>query len=513
MASEALREEPPVVPVGKQQPGMIEGGLDAIVIGANFDGLAAAALLGKAGLKTVLLAGGDASSEQGPREFAPGYFCADGDQLVDALDPELIAALDLYRHGLAFAARRLETVYYFSDGGALLTDGDLYRLRDAVTAMSEDDAASFAAFSEAALDAARALRPMFEGGDPPALNGALVDRFLHGSVEETLDGLFTDDHLKEMLAAEAAFRAAARPSDPYGFLSLIRRWSGEAAGLQGAIAYPEGGSAGVNKAMRRAAQASRVDFRLAVTAKRVLVEWDSVAGVETEGGGQIRAPIIVNALSAERAFAEMIGPSLIDIEFQAALTPPPPAVASARVHLALDGVPGDERTRGNLARRLVYAPSRIELRRAYAAARAGWPAGEAPPPLIMEAIFPSAFEKALAPEGGHSASALLHPVPYVPEADANYVAAVERAARAAFDKLAPGAAERIVAVDVAPPEPAAPPVLTAWTRARALAGASGVKGYFFCGPEAQIGRGFIGAAGRRVAQAAIRFSRGKAAAA
>ncbi len=512
MASEALREEAPVAPAPKPA-GMIEGGLDAIVIGATFDGLAAAALLGKAGLKTVLLAGGDASSEKGPREFAPGYFCADGERLVDGLDPELIASLDLYRCGLAFAARRLETVYYFADSGALLTDGDLYKTRDAVAAMSEDDAPAFASFSEAALEAARALRPLFEGGEAPAVSGALVDRFLHGSIEETLDGLFADDHLKEMLAAEAALRSAARPTDPFGFLALLRRWSGEAAGLQAAIAYPEGGAAGVNKAMRRAAQAAKVDFRLAVTATRALVEWDSVAGVETEGGGQIRAPIIVNALPAARAFTDMIGPSLIDIEFQASLSAPPPPLAFARVHIALEGAPGDERTRGNLARRLVYAPSRLELRRAYAAARAGWPEGSAPGPMIMETIFPSAFEKGLAPEGGCVASALLHPVPYRPSPDESWFRMVEEAARATFDRLAPGSAERIVAVDIAPPEPAAPPVLAAWTRARALAGASGVKGYYFCGPEAQIGSGLIGAAGRRAAQSAIRFSKGKAAAA
>ena len=511
MASEALREEAPVA-AAPRQAGMIEGGLDAIVVGATFDGLAAAALLGKAGLKTVLLAGGDASSERAPREFAPGYFCADGEHLIDGLDPELIAALDLYRHGLAFAARRLETVYYFADSGALLTDGDLYRTRDAVAAMSEDDGAAFAAFSEAALEAARALRPMFEGGEAPAVPGALVDRFLHGSVEETLDGLFADDHLKEMLAAEAALRSAARPTDPFGFLALIRRWSGEAAGLQGAVAYPEGGTAGVNKAMRRAAQAAKVDFRLAVTATRVLVEWDSVAGVETEGGGQIRAPIIVNALPAARAFTEMIGPSLIDIEFQASLSAPSPQVGSVRAHIALEGAPGDERTRGNLARRLVYAPSRLELRRAYAAARAGWPDGAAGP-VIMETIFPSAFEKGLAPEGGCIASALLHPVPYREMLDDAWFKAVEDATRATFERLAPGSADRIVAIDIAAPEPAAPPALAAWTRARALSGTSGVKGYYFCGPEAQIGHGFIGAAGRRAAQSAIRFSKGKAAAA
>jgi len=52
--------------------GRIEGGVDAIVVGATIDGFVAAAYLGKAGLKTVLLEAGLPQPELRP--FTPGYF-------------------------------------------------------------------------------------------------------------------------------------------------------------------------------------------------------------------------------------------------------------------------------------------------------------------------------------------------------------------------------------------------------------------------------------------------------
>jgi phytoene dehydrogenase-like protein len=501
--------------------GRIEGGVDAVVVGASFDGFVAAALLGKAGLKTVLLGAGGAALQEEPREFWGGYFSADGDHLVTHLDPQLIASLDLYRHGLEYAARRLDSVYFFADGGALLLNGDLYRSRESVVAMAEHDGERFADFLETALDAARALRPFFDGGDLPALVPPLsveVERFLSASLTDILDGAFDDPHLRALLTADALLATRDRPGDAFSFAALLKRWSGEVAGLQGGVAIAAGGAVGVNRAVRRAAQAARVDLRPAAAATRVLVESDAAAGVETVDGGQVRAPIVVNALSARQAFLDCVGPALLDVGFQSAVAEERPRYASAQVRLALDGAPGDERTRANMSRRLVYAPSKEELADAYGAARRGGVGS----PLILEAVFPSMFDRHAAPERGQVVSLLAHPVALLEEPPAEFRAAVERAVRETFERIAPGAGRRIVSADVRLPADLAKPlgapvcafagaasVLPAWSRARALTGASGVAGYFFCGPEAQIGAGLSGAAGRRAAEAAIRHHRKK----
>jgi phytoene dehydrogenase-like protein len=494
--------------------GRIEGGIDAVVIGADFDALAAAALLGKAGLKTVVLGGSGAALDEEPREFWGGYFCIDGEHLVASLDPELIAALDLYRHGLEFARRRLDSVYFFADGGALLMDGDLYRTRESVAAMAEHDGSRFADFLEMGLDAARALRPFFEGGPFPQLQqpiSSAVERFLSAPISEVLDAAFDDAHLKALLTAEAIFRTSSRPNEPFGFAALLSRWAGETAGLQGAIAYPKFGAVGVKRAIRRAAQAARVELRPSTQVARVIVEWDATAGVETADGGQLRAPVVVSSLSASDAFVGAIGAERLDIEFHATLAAPRAELAAARVHFALSGEPGDERTRANMGRRLFYAPSADELVRAIGAARRGG----AESPLVMEAVFPSVFDPGLAPAHGHVVSALVHPVALREPADAEFRALVAASAKATLERMAPGVGDRIVATDVvlagdpkhedgASSLAARPNLLERWGRAQALT-APAIAGYHFCGAEARIADGLNGAAGRRAAQSAIRY--------
>lgn len=502
--------------------GRIEGGIDAVVVGASFDGLCAAALLGKAGLKTILLGAGGASLDDERREFEPGFFCIDGEHLLTHLDAELVDGLDLYRHGLEFANRRLESVYYFSDGGALLMDGDPYNSRQSVVALSESDSERYAAFLESTLDTACALRPLFEADAPPSFSADLAvaaERGLTAAIYDVIDAAFDDDHLTALLAAEALFRSGQTPEEPYSFAALLRRFSGETAGLQGAVAYPKGGAHGLRTAARRAAQAARVDFRPATGVKRVLVEWDQIAGVEISDGGQIRAPIVVNALPARRAFLELIGPRFLDVEFQASVDESQSQFASAHIHFAVSGEGREDRTHANLSRRLFYAPDRQEITDLFSAARRDDLAG----PMIMEVIFPSAYDPTLAPEKGSVVSALVHPVPLRQSADNKFRKAIADKARKTFERIAPGVAARIIAVDVrlSCDEPqgqgetsarmleAAPSMLAAWARARQLTQASGIGGYFFCGPEAQIGRGLSGAAGRRAAQAAIRYARRK----
>ncbi|MBL8669738.1 MAG: NAD(P)-binding protein, partial [Alphaproteobacteria bacterium] len=74
---------------------------DAIVVGGGHNGLTAAAYLGKAGLRTLVLErrgviGGAAVTE----EFHPGYRNSLASYTVSLLRSEIIADLELKRHGL-----------------------------------------------------------------------------------------------------------------------------------------------------------------------------------------------------------------------------------------------------------------------------------------------------------------------------------------------------------------------------------------------------------------------------
>lgn len=478
----------------------IEGGVDVVVLGATVDALAAAALVARAGLHVVLIETGPGRPND-RSEFAPGYFAIDGDPIAASIDQATIEALDLYRHGLAFARRRLETMVRFSDGATLTLPGDPALAGEAVAALSEPDAEGFAAFLEAERKTARSLAGWIAGDDAAA--PALDDDIFSASVDGVIAGRFEDRRLEDYLRAEATLGAAARPSEAFTYLALLRRLAGDAAGLQGALAAIEGGGRGLANALRRAGQAAGVGIRQTDRVRRVIVEWDRVAGVEFDDGGQIRAAAIVTALPARDSFDDFIGRARLDIEFARLLDGRPAAPASVRAHLAVSGPIADPQIAGALDRRFLLAPAPHEIDRAFRIAQQGGAADA----LITELMFESALDPSLAPEGCHALSVLLHPVADRPLADELWRADIDKAARAAFARLAPGSALQIVAV--APDEmlPARLPTAAAVERRRRLTDASGLEGYFFCGPEALIGAGVSLSAGRCAGERAIDYVR------
>ncbi len=523
---------------GAKNPHLIEGGIDAIVIGAGVDGLTAAAYLGKAGLHTVLIgAGPEIGGRVAAREIAPGVEGVDGEHLVTLLDPDAIAELDLYRHGVEFAARRLDTTYFFESGTVLRFDGDLTQA--ALLSLDDDsDRETLEAFMGDVLETSAFLRPAFTaggypgGGDTHQRNlekslgqsspemSARLRKYLFATADDVLRQRFGDGPLRTLLLAETAFRSAAAPFEPFSFMSLLRRFAGEAAGLQGAAAYPKGGAASVVSALRRAAQAAKVDVRAATPVKSILIEGDRVAGVTLLDGGQLRAPVVIAAIDAKQAFQEMIGPQHIDIELQRKLSASKPKISSARMQIILKGVAQDDATRRNMMRRLVYAPSPEALSSAFIDARAG----RVPERLIVEAVFPTALDEGAALDKRQVMSIIAHPLPFDEAPSDERREEIRSAILDSIEMFAAGFSGRIEAEDLrlACDEADAvraskgayaskPDVMQQWALASAVTGSGGIGGLYFCGPEAQIGSGLSCAAGRAAAKAALRaFKKGAA---
>lgn len=510
-----------------KQTGRIEGGIDAIVLGASADGLAAAAYLGRAGLRTVLLeSGAEIGGYLRRRDFAEGVSGIDGEHLISLLDPELLTDLDLYRHGVEYAARRLDSVYFFDRFEPIKLDGDL---REAANLLPDEleEREELGAFLEEMLDLAAFLRPAFESipahsarllekafAQAPAHVSKRIARYAGASVEDVLGARFEEGAVKTLLSSEASFRSGVGPNEPFSFMHYVRRLAGEASGLQAAAAYCKGGAATVIDALRRAAQAAKVEIRAATPVRSVLIEGDRVAGVMLESGGQLRAPIVISAVDAAQTFLDMIGPQAIDIEFQRILTPPDAAVASARLQLVLKGVAKDEATKENMTRRLVYAPSPDALRVAFIEARAG----RIPDDLIIEAVFPDALDAQEKAENKQILSLIAHPLPFDEKPDEKRRDAIRKAIMANVGKFAPGIEKRLIAADLSLPcdlaqragaaKPvvyaAKPSIMRQWAIAGVTARTNNVAGLYFCGPEAQIGSGLSCAAARVAAKSAIR---------
>ncbi len=515
--------------------GRIEGGIDAVVIGAGADGLAAAAYLGKAGLRTVLVdSGAEVGAEIRRREFAPDAYCVDGEHLISALDPEVIEDLDLYRHGISYAARRIDSTYFFENGQSLEIAGDI---TNAGGSLDEDegDNLAFQAFCQEILEVASIIRPSFCVQSPNmrgkshlrAMEKAIdvvagranrLKQFSMASAEAMLDEYFADGNLKTALLNETVFRTAAAPNEAFSFMNLLRRWSGETSGLQAAMAYPKGGTITVIDALRRAAQAAKVEIRAASPVKNILIERDGVGGVQLENGGQIRAPIVIAAMDARRVFLDMVGSDEIDIEFQRAVSAAKPTISSARLHLVLKGFAKDEKTKESMRRRLVYALTPEVLRRSFAAARAG----DIPEDLLIEAIFPNTIDDAEAGDANQVLSIIAHPLPFDENPDDARREAIKSAIIQSLGKFAPDidarieASDLMLAPDLAKITGAHPAsyaaksgVMQQWALAGLAVTAGRIGGLYFCGREAQIGPGLNCAAGRIAAKNALRHVKRK----
>lgn len=483
----------------------IEGGLDAVVVGASVDGFAAAALLARSGLDVVLIETGERLSRERV-EITPGYFCNEGDPIAAALDADVIETLDLYRHGLSFAQRRLETVVRFADGALFQAPGDPSLIAEAVAEFSEPDSARFGAFIEEGAATARALGDAFRSAGVRV--AAPRPPIFAASIDAMIAGRFSDSRLEDYVRAEAALGAAARPHEAYSFLAFIHRLAGDAAGLQGALAVIAGGEPALLASLRRACQSAGVNIRQTDRVRKIIVEWDHVAGVAFDDGSQLRAPIVVSALSARETFLGLVGRERLDVEFAALFDRPEPDVASIRVHLAIDGPLADGFVDTRRDRRYLFAPDESLLARAWRAAREG--GVEAP--LLSELIFPSRFDETLAPQGCSTVNILLHPAPPGSPDDKAWRDLAIGAASTTLDRLSPSAAARICGAHVEPPIPATPPVAEAMDRRRMLA-ESGVDGLFHCGRDPQTGRKLTLAPARMVADLASsqykqgRFSR------
>lgn len=502
----------------------IEGGVEAVVLGATLDGLVAATYLARAGLKTVLLeASGELGGAIAPRKFGSRFEGADGEHLIFALDPAMIDDLDLYRNGLEFAMRRLDSVYCFDDGDMLQLHGDIKTPPD----IDDDGAAAYQTFISEVLEAAEFLRPMLAG--PPAASKdfskalslappELVERlraYWVRPAESILENRFTNEKLHTALRTEASFFNAVPLHEPTSFSALLSRWAGESAGLQAGYGYVKGGSVSLIQALRRAAQRAKVDIRTASPVSEILIEQDSVAGVTLENGGQVRAPLVVSALDANRTFLSLIGAVSLDRQFQRALSAPRAKIGRAQYHIELDGAPRDEETRSKLRQRVVFAPTPDDLRRAFHEAGDG----KIPDELVVEAIFINALEDENDVSEHQYLSVFAHPIPVLPSYDDAMREAIDKAILQGLEKIAPKIGERIdESALVLPSDLAAharmpvevlalkPGLVQQLALAAATTSAGDIGGLYFCGPEAQLGAGLNGAAGRNAAAAALQRS-------
>ena len=520
---------------------------DVIVIGAGHNSLVTAAMLARAGRRVLVLErrdrpGGVADTE----EAFPGFHFDTGLYNLGALRPEIVRDLALERCGLELLRSDATVCVPVSGGPALQLSHDMGTSAESIRRFSPSDAEAYPAFGArmarlaeflAALEAtvvpnihtpdlseilgAAPLGPRLRalGGE----NIAALLRTLPIPVADLLDDTFESDVLKGALGAAGIAHLMHGPRAQGTGLLFLHHLIGSPVGAFRAVVRARGGAGALGRALAAAARAHGAEIRLGAEVARLDVRNGRVAGAVLTSGEEIRAPRVAAGIDAHRLFLRLIDPVELEPRFLRAAEHVRYRGSTARVNLALDGLPAFRvAVNGSLRGAISPYAALDDLERAYDDAKYG----RLPARPYFEATVPTLADPGLAPAGKHVLSVQVSHVPYRLEGgwtDAQRRALGDRV-MAMLAELAPDLPARALYRQVlAPPDLEArfgsaegslyhgEMTLDQLFFMRPVAGwgqyRTPIDGLYLCGASAHPGGGLSGQAGRNAAQVMLRARR------
>jgi phytoene dehydrogenase-like protein len=407
---------------------------DAIVIGAGHNGLTCAAYLAKAGRKILVLekrhlVGGAAVSE----EIHPGFTYSVCSYVVSLLRPEVIRDLELARFGLEVVP--LESTFTpFPDGRSLARWPDPDKTRQEISRFSPHDADVYAEFGKAMGQLARFAKPIIDNNapDPSSMRPSellkllgLGKRFRElgddlAALQFKLTTMSAVDFLREWFEADelispmscsgiiGTFLGVKSPGSAY---VLLHHYMGEIDGSSRSWGFPKGGMGGVSEAIAASARHFGAEIRCSSPVDHVLVQGERAVGVVLPNGDEIRAKAVISGCEPRLTFLGLVGEQHLPDEIVTQIKRYKLRGSSGKVNLALDRFP-EFSSRPGVGRHLLgdisLAPSTDYLERAYDDAKYG--AFSKQP--FVNIVFPTLFDKSMAPPGKHVMSCFVQYAPY-----------------------------------------------------------------------------------------------------
>jgi phytoene dehydrogenase-like protein len=419
----------------------IDAAYDAIVIGAGLNGLVAAAYLGKAGQRVLVVErrdviGGTVATE----EVFPGFRFDICRHDAGWLSPRIASDLKLKRHGLEMLDVDASVFAPHPSGDRndyLLLHHDAQRSAALIRKHSAADAEKWPRFAERIARLAGFLKAAYATGAPAVDASSFSDlmslaslgtrlrvflgktemvellRTVPMSVAELLDDWFETDALKGAVGARGVTGIMQGPRSGGTAFVLLHHQVGRPVGAFRAPAAVRGGVGNVARAVAAAATAFGVEIRTGVEVARVRTQAGRATGVVLGNGDEITAHRVVSGADPRRTFFDLCDPTRLEPEFVRGVRNLRYRGAWAKVNLALGSLPTFSALRESgaetsLRGTISISPSLTYLERAYDDAKYGR-VSEQP---HLEIRIPSLADSTLAPPGKHVMSIEVQYAPY-----------------------------------------------------------------------------------------------------
>src|SRR5260221_5495765 len=333
----------------------------AIVVGGGHNGLVAAAYLGRAGLRTLVVEGSPRLG--GPAatvEFMPGYSTSVANS-AGSLEPKIVDDLELERHGLCFV-RPDPTLVHPLDGDRIYVGWrDPARNHAQLEAFAAGEAARYDAFFAYLQRFADRLGiSIFE--PPPSLQHLVrnltrledqeaFSRILFGNVRDLMEEFELAPETQALIAPLAVVGGQVAPSTPGTPFNLMMRPLSLASlresgtqdprliPLRGSTGLPVGGMGTIIEALRASLLAHGGEVQISAPVTSIRTDGEKVRGVVTADGREFEAPIVISALSPYTTVASLLDDASGWGELKPKMKRKPMRGRAFKVVLALDGVP------------------------------------------------------------------------------------------------------------------------------------------------------------------------------
>jgi phytoene dehydrogenase-like protein len=403
---------------------------DVIFVGGGHNGLAAATMLARRGVKTLVLearpiVGGAAITEV----LHPGFRIS---SLAHAAQPAaaLMTELRLGDHGLELIEPDPYLFAPLADGRRLLLSRDVAASASSIAAFSADDALRYPEFC-ATLDRIRAFMNGVMASTPPDIEQPsyadiwsmlMMGRRFRGlgkkdayrllrwapmSAADFVSEWFESEPLRAAIAAGGIFGTALGPRSAGSAAVLLLRM-GIGDGRQRIV---RGGLGSLTSALASAARAAGAEIRTNAEVRRIHVKDGRATGVTLASGEDLEAKAVVSNADPRRTLLGLVDPVELEPGFLQRVRNYRASGTVAKINLALSALPsftampGDVRALGGF---IHIGPALDYLERAFDASKYGaWS-----PRPYLDVTIPSVTDPALAPAGAHVMSITAQYAPY-----------------------------------------------------------------------------------------------------